>query len=101
MRVSILIPVSQEEANIEELLKRVLAFSVESVGFDREMVVCEDGWRDGTAEAMEGATRTTRGVRGFGHAVKGGKGAGSGTLRAQGTGGGGRVEEGEIGERVT
>ena len=50
MRLSILIPAYQEEATIAEILKRVTAIDTETLGFDKQVVVCDDGSTDRTAE---------------------------------------------------
>ncbi len=86
MRVSILIPVYQEEAHIEELLRRVFAFSVEALGFEREVLVCDDGSTDGTAKAIEATARNTPGLGVFSHRVNRGKGAAIRTLLEHATG---------------
>jgi len=86
MRVSILIPVYQEEAHVAELLRRVLAFSVEDLGFERETLLCDDGSTDGTARAIEATIGGAPGVRVFSHRVNRGKGAAIRTLLAHATG---------------
>ena len=49
MLLSILIPAYQEEATIGEVLRRVAAIDTKPLGFDKEIVVCDDGSRDRTA----------------------------------------------------
>lgn len=49
MLLSILIPAYQEEATIGEVLRRVAAIDTRPLGFDKEIVVCDDGSRDRTA----------------------------------------------------
>lgn len=49
MLLSILIPAYQEEATIAEILRRVAAADTESLGFTKQIVVCDDGSRDRTA----------------------------------------------------
>ena len=46
-RLSIVIPVYNERATVEELLKRVQA-----VPFDKEIVVVDDGSTDGTRDLL-------------------------------------------------
>jgi glycosyltransferase involved in cell wall biosynthesis len=46
-RVSVVIPVYNERATVEELLKRVQA-----VALDKEVVVVDDGSTDGTRELL-------------------------------------------------
>src|SRR5580765_7853571 len=48
-RLSVVIPVYNERATIEELLKRVQA-----VPFDKEIVIVDDGSTDGTRELLAG-----------------------------------------------
>jgi len=49
MLLSILIPAYQEEATIAEILRRVAAVDTESLGFTKQVVVCDDGSTDRTA----------------------------------------------------
>jgi glycosyltransferase involved in cell wall biosynthesis len=86
MRVSILIPVFQEEAQVGELLRRVLAFPVDSEGFDREILLCDDGSTDATATAIATAVRGATEVRVFSHRSNRGKGAAIRTLLEHVTG---------------
>ena len=75
MLLSILIPAYQEEATIGEVLRRVAAIDTTAVGFDKEIVVCDDGSRDRTcaiAEEMAAEDPTIRVVR---HPQNRGKGA--------------------------
>src|SRR5687768_1006364 len=75
MLLSILIPAYQEEATIEEILRRVAAIDTEPLGFRKEVVVCDDGSRDRThvlAEAFAARDPRVRVVR---HEQNRGKGA--------------------------
>ena len=47
-KVSIVIPAYNEEASIAALLKVILAVDLKSIGFDREIIVVDDGSRDET-----------------------------------------------------
>lgn len=86
MRLSILIPAYQEEATIGEILRRVAAIDTEALGFDKEIVVCDDGSRDRTfAIASELAAADPR-VRVVKHAKNQGKGAAIRTALAAATG---------------
>jgi len=49
MLLSILIPAYQEEATIAEILRRVSAIDTEGLGFQKEVIVCDDGSADRTA----------------------------------------------------
>jgi glycosyltransferase involved in cell wall biosynthesis len=86
MRVSVLIPVFQEEATVRELLGRVVACDVASVGFEREILVCDDGSTDGTAAAIARFAAEVPELRVFSHAQNRGKGAAIRTLLEHATG---------------
>ena len=49
MRLSVLVPAYQEERTIAQVLSDVLALDTESHGFEKEVIVCDDGSTDGTA----------------------------------------------------
>lgn len=53
-KVSIIIPAYNEAAFIGELLKVILAVDLNSLGFEKEIIVVDDGSKDGTAEAASG-----------------------------------------------
>lgn len=53
-RLSIVIPAFNEEAFIGILLKTILAVDTESLGFEKEIIVVNDGSKDGTAEVARG-----------------------------------------------
>ena len=66
MRLSILIPAYREEANIHDILVRVDGVDLSSLGLDKEIVVCDDGSPDRTADlvaAFEPQASTLRLVR--------------------------------------
>lgn len=86
MLLSILIPAYQEEATIGEILKRVAAIDTQAVGFDKEIVVCDDGSKDRTfAIASELAAADPR-IRVVRHEQNRGKGAAIRTALAAATG---------------
>jgi glycosyltransferase involved in cell wall biosynthesis len=62
------IPAYNEQATLDECLRRVVA-----LGLDAELVVVDDGSRDGTAEAL--ASSTVPGLHVFTHPTNLGKGA--------------------------
>lgn len=86
MRVSVLIPVFQEEATVHELLQRVVACDVASVGFEREILICDDGSTDGTAAAIQRFAAGVPEIRVYSHAENRGKGAAVRTLLEHATG---------------
>lgn len=75
MLLSILIPAYQEEATIGEVLRRVASVDTERLGFDKEILVCDDGSRDRTAELVEAAAREDERIRLLRHERNQGKGA--------------------------
>ncbi len=48
MLISILIPAYGEEATIGEILARVASVDTQALGFDKEIIVCDDGSKDRT-----------------------------------------------------
>ena len=73
--LSILIPAYQEERTIGEVLRLVSAIDTESSGYDREMLVCDDGSSDGTVSVVEERMAADPRVRLVRHAKNRGKGA--------------------------
>lgn len=55
MRLSILIPAYQEEQSIGEVLRRVGSVDTESLGWEKEIIVCDDGSSDGTVAEIDRA----------------------------------------------
>lgn len=53
-KVSIVVPAYNEEAFIGTLLDRVLRVDTESLGFSKEIIVVDDGSKDGTAIIVDG-----------------------------------------------
>jgi glycosyltransferase involved in cell wall biosynthesis len=60
--LSIVVPVYDERENLEPLVDE-LEDVLGSAGFDYEIVLVDDGSRDGSAEAMAALARARRGVR--------------------------------------
>ena len=54
MRLSVIIPVYNEEQTIQEVLERVAAVSLDLVGIAMEIVIANDGSTDGTRRAIDG-----------------------------------------------
>jgi dolichol-phosphate mannosyltransferase len=75
MLLSVLIPAYQEEGSIAEVLRRVCAVDTESLGFDKELIVCDDGSADRTAELVEQAAAADPRIRLVRHPENRGKGA--------------------------
>jgi glycosyltransferase involved in cell wall biosynthesis len=57
LRLSILIPAYREEATIHEVLRRVVGVDTGAAGFDKEIIVCDDGSPDRTIAEIERAQR--------------------------------------------
>jgi dolichol-phosphate mannosyltransferase len=75
MLLSVLIPAYQEEGSIAEVLRRVGAVDTESLGFDKEIIVCDDGSADRTATLIEQAAAADPRIRLVRHPQNRGKGA--------------------------
>lgn len=86
MRVSVLVPVFQEEATVRELLQRLSECDVARAGFEREILVCDDGSTDGTGRVLEELARDIPGLAVHTHAQNRGKGAAIRTLLEHATG---------------
>ncbi|WP_428268856.1 glycosyltransferase family 2 protein [Haliangium sp.] len=86
MLLSVLIPAYHEEATIAEVLRRVRQVDTESFGFDKEIIVCDDGSTDGTAALIEAAAAEDERVRLVRHEKNRGKGAAIRTALAEAKG---------------
>jgi glycosyltransferase involved in cell wall biosynthesis len=75
MRLSILIPAYQEERTIGEVLRRVSRVDTESLGFDKQIIVCDDGSTDGTVAEVERARAEDARIELVRHPENRGKGA--------------------------
>lgn len=74
-RLSVIIPAYNEAPSIPELLRRVLAVDTALVGFEKEIILVDDGSTDGTADIarkFEGITVLTKVNGGKGSAVQAG-----------------------------
>jgi glycosyltransferase involved in cell wall biosynthesis len=78
--LSVLVPVYNERGTLEQLLERVLA-----VPLDMEVLVVDDGSRDGTRELLVGLSRRLP-IRALYHDVNHGKGRAVRTALAEATG---------------
>jgi glycosyltransferase involved in cell wall biosynthesis len=79
MKLSVLIPVYNEEKQVVELLRRVAAVAVE-----KEIIVVDDCSRDRSWELIQSAGIPE--LRAFRHSMNQGKGAGIQTALKQATG---------------
>ena len=75
MLLSILIPAYMEERTIAEVLERVLAVDSESLGFEKQVIVCDDGSTDRTAAIAEEISASDDRVLVVRHEKNRGKGA--------------------------
>jgi dolichol-phosphate mannosyltransferase len=86
MRLSILIPAYQERRTITEVLRRVSGVDTHTEGFEKEIIVCDDGSTDGTATEIERAAQELDGIRLIRHPQNRGKGAAIRTALEHATG---------------
>jgi dolichol-phosphate mannosyltransferase len=86
MQLSILIPAYQEEATIAEILARVASVDTESLGFEKQVVVCDDGSKDRTHELAAAAAAKDARITVVRHEKNQGKGAAIRTALAAATG---------------
>ncbi len=84
MRLSILIPVYHEEQTIAEVLEKVIA--AETPGFEKEIVVCDDGSLDGTIHEIQRVVEANPEVKLVRHPENRGKGAAIRTALEHATG---------------
>ena len=84
--LSILIPAYQEERTIGEVLRQVSAIDTESSGFDKEILVCDDGSTDATVAVVEERMAADPRVRLVRHQENRGKGAAIRTALAEARG---------------
>ncbi len=75
MLLSILIPAYGEERTIAEVLRLVAAIDTESLGFEKEIIVCDDGSRDNTVAQVETVMAQDARIHLVQHPVNRGKGA--------------------------
>ncbi len=75
MLLSVIIPAYQEEPTIREVLRRVLDIDTESLGFDKEILVCDDGSTDATSAVVEEVAAEEPRIRLLRHSENRGKGA--------------------------
>jgi glycosyltransferase involved in cell wall biosynthesis len=81
MKLSVVMPVYNEEATLEEIVRRVQA-----TPWEKELILVDDGSRDRSKEIMERLAREYPNVRCFHHAKNAGKGAALSTGFKQATG---------------
>ncbi len=73
--LSVIIPVFNEKNTIEEILKKINAVDFSSLGFQKEIILVDDGSSDGTREILSGMARQDNGLKVFFHKENKGKGA--------------------------
>jgi dolichol-phosphate mannosyltransferase len=73
--LSIIIPAYQEERTIGEVLRRAASIDTEALGFDKEIIVCDDGSADRTADIVAEAAEAEPRIRLVRHPQNRGKGA--------------------------
>lgn len=54
MTLSIIIPVYNEKSTILEILKQIEAVDLSNLGFEKEIIIVDDGSTDGTSELLKG-----------------------------------------------
>ncbi len=86
LRLSILIPVFDEETTVEELLNRVGAANTEALGFEKEIIVCDDGSKDDTLQRAQAAAACRPWIQVLAHSVNRGKSAAIRTALAAASG---------------
>jgi len=86
LRLSILIPAYQEERTIGEVLRRVASVDTEALGFEKEIIVCDDGSTDATVAEVEAARADDERIVLVRHDLNRGKGAAIRTALAAATG---------------
>ena len=86
MRLSILIPAYHEEKTIAEVLDKVASIDTSALGFDKEIIVCDDGSRDGTSTEITRMQERIPGLKLIRHPDNRGKGAAIRTALTQASG---------------
>ncbi len=81
LRLSVVIPIYNEEATLEEIVARVQA-----TPYEKELILVDDCSRDRSPEIISGLVKRYDNVRAFRHEVNQGKGAALRTGFAQATG---------------
>lgn len=75
MMLSILIPAYGEERTIAEVLRRISKIDTETLGFEKEIIVCDDGSTDGTVAEIEKMMAEDERIKLVQHPANRGKGA--------------------------
>ena len=86
MKISILVPAYMEEATIGAILERIDALDLSAMGVEKEVIVCDDGSTDGTAEVVSKFEPKSFKVILVRHPVNRGKGAAIRTALTEATG---------------
>jgi len=101
MLLSILIPAYQEEATIEEILRRVAAIDTTAQGFTKEIIVCDDGSKDRTFELATASAAGDAQIRVVKHDQNQGKGAAIRTALAAARGDYALIQDADLEYEVT
>lgn len=75
MLLSILIPAYEEGQTIGEVLRQVAQIDTRQAGFEKEIIVCDDGSQDNTVEEVERAMAEDPRIKLIAHPSNRGKGA--------------------------
>jgi dolichol-phosphate mannosyltransferase len=86
MKLSIVIPAFREEATIATVLERVAGVDLQALGVEKEIIVCDDGSTDKTAQEVERMTQRFPFIHLVQHARNQGKGAAIRTALQHATG---------------
>jgi hypothetical protein len=98
--ISILVPAYNEEQTIAEALRRIAAVDVRGLGFEKEILVCDDGSRDRTFAEIERVRAELPELRVLRSARNRGKGAAIRTALAEARGEYSLVQDADLEYRV-
>ena len=73
--VSVLMPIYNEKAFVKEIVQRVLAVDLSNIGYEKEIVIVDDGSTDGTAQELTQIQKKNKNILLMQHEKNKGKGA--------------------------